>query len=226
MLQPFTEENLVLGSVRQLGDNTNEQTGQRIYRPNLLWTEFLPVLPADDGVRMGKNFQDVWRFMTWQLQPGFVKTKEDFQMAITGESIGGRTPKDMDQAIASVFGFQNERIVPDIAFGQKAYLHSVEKNDLRSVFTEKVKEVARQSKNNLIKKEQALAQINQAYDICEASTLNYCEKILKDIKRAETLGVSRQSINEELKKKGFSKYERSMLLSGKPFKPLFEGYNK
>lgn len=226
MLQPFTEENLVLGSVRQLAQNQNEQTGQRIYRPNMLWTEFLPVKPTDDGVRMGRNFQDVWRFMTWQLQPGFVKTKEDFQMAITGESIGGRTPKDIDQAIASVFGFQNERIVPDIAFGQKTYLHSVEKNDLRSIFTEKVKEVARQSKNNLIKKDQALAQLNEAYDICEVSTLNYCEKILKDIERAETLGVSRQSINDELKKKGFSKYERSMLLSGKPFKPLFEGYNK
>jgi hypothetical protein len=147
-------------------------------------------------------------------------------MAITKEKVGDRFPKELDQVLLSFLGLQTESIIPEMAFDTKIYNRSAQKGEARSIFTQELKFSRKKVSDNKLSKEEALDRVKKAYDICARNTEPLCDALLRDVNHARKLGLTDQQIATSMKEKSFTNYEIKMILAGKPFIPLFKGYNK
>ena len=227
IFDPFISENLVWGTARQAISNQNDYNHADIYNTALSWKEWLPVTVDSQGVRAGANFSDLARFLKWSLQPGIMKTEEDLEMAITGESISGRSPKSITQVLSSFAGLQKEEFDPVKQVSSHIRLRGQQRRDARNAFNSAVKEVESQIKRGLVKNpSEKLDYIKSSFDISVSATSQLSEVILSDIDKARRLGVSNKQLNESLKDAGFTVEERTLLLTGNEFTPKFKGFNK
>ena len=227
LVEPFVSENLVWGAIRQAWSNKNEMNDQRIYRPNLALSEWLLKYDKEDGgIEAGQNLKDLGRFLVWQLQPGFVKTGEDLYMATTQESVGNRIPKELDQVLLSFAGLQTETLNPEVAVGTRMYNRSTDKGEARSVFTKSLGSLKKKVANGAITREDAIKELNKAFETTKFSTDALCESLKKDIKHARALGLTDREIAGIMLEKKFTKYEIRKIIRGENFVPLFKGYNK
>ena len=200
IVEPFLSPELTASAIGQLAYNVNERTGRPIYNPGLG--------PIGD-------FGETTKFLVWNLQPGISKTALDLGSAMTGKSIGNRTPKELSDVLLGFVGLQVERMKIEKAVASDLLKRAKEKTYARDVFTMK--------KYDLLNDPEAL---RKRYDLSALEYNDALQEVGHSVTAARVLGLSPQILDSILKDRGFSSAERAAIYSGSKIMPKFEGYNK
>lgn len=162
-----------------------------------------------------KDRKKIINYLKWSLQQGVVKTAQDFYSAATGEGIGGRSPKRMNDVLMGFMGLQVERVNIEKAVASDIFKLSQRLKNAKMGFT---------SERALHKDDKEY--LNDRYDVVAGAYNEVLEDTGESLRAASLLGLNVGKQRQLLKQYSFSERERQAIVSKRRILPKFEDFKR